>query len=225
MRTGVFVQVRLRSTRLPGKALLPLAGATVIAHVMRALRPVPADAYLLLTDPASADALDREARSEGFGVMAGPEEDVLGRFCMAARAVAADRVVRATGDNPLTSGRLARMICDAHEAAGADLSHYLGNPWGTGVEVVRAGALFDAEREAALPEEREHITAWLYRHRDRYRVIEPPAPAGASMPDARVTIDTAEDYESVKRIFTDLYAGSPIEAETLVAYLGGRVRA
>jgi spore coat polysaccharide biosynthesis protein SpsF len=225
VRRAVFVQVRLGSTRLHAKALLPLAGATIIEHVMRALRHVPADVHALLTDAGSADALRPAADGEGFAAFVGPEEDVLARFCLAARSFRVDEVMRATGDNPFTSPGLAASIRDAHERESADLSHYLGNPWGTGVEVVQASALFDAEREAAMPDEREHITTWLYRHRDRYRVLEPQAPAAALMPDARVTVDTAEDYERVRGLFEDLYHGSPIETEELVRRLGGPIHA
>ena len=221
MRTAVLVQVRLGSTRLPSKALLPLAGATVIDHVMRALLLVPAETRALVTDRGSADSLRPHADAAGFAVFIGPDEDLLARFCMAARSFAADQLIRATGDNPLTSARLAREIRAAHEAAGADLSHYLGNPWGTGVEVVRARALFDAEREAVMPEEREHATTWLYRNRERYRVLELAAPSDAWMPDAKVSVDTAEDYERIRRIFAELSRGGPIEADALVKHLGG----
>ncbi len=194
-------------------------------HVMRSLASVPADAHALLTDAASERALRPIADAEGFAVFVGPEEDVLARFCCAARSFGADQVMRATGDNPLTSARLARSIRDIHEKAGADLSHYLGIPWGTGVEVVRAGALFDAERAALQPEEREHITTWLYRHRDRYRIVEPAGPPEVFLPDAHVSVDTAEDYERVRRLFAALYRGSPIETEELVLHLGGPVHA
>jgi spore coat polysaccharide biosynthesis protein SpsF (cytidylyltransferase family) len=39
---GVFLQARLGSTRLPRKALLPLAGTTVLQLTMRALARVEA---------------------------------------------------------------------------------------------------------------------------------------------------------------------------------------
>lgn len=222
MRTGVFIQVRLGSTRLPGKALLPLAGGTIIQHVMRAMKGVPAESRALLTDRRSADTLQPLAEAEGYAVLVGPDEDVLARYGAAARAFAVDRIVRATGDNPLTSSDLVRSLLREHEAADADLSHYLGCPLGTGVEVVRATALFDAEREAVLSEEREHITTWLYRNRCRYKVLEPRAPAGALLPGARVTVDTAEDYELVRDVFANLYHGRPIETEELVRYLASR---
>ena len=225
MRTGVFIQVRLGSTRLPSKALLPFSGSTVIGHVMRAARAVPADVYALLTDAASADALRGEASAEGCEVFVGPEEDVLARYCGAARQYSVDRVIRATGDNPFTAPGLAVSIQGLHSRHGADLSHYLGNPWGTGVEIIESSVLFEAEREAGQPEEREHITTWHYRHRERYVILEPPAPVKSHLPTANVSIDTAEDYARVGELFSSLYEGRPIEAEDLVQLLQGGVHA
>jgi spore coat polysaccharide biosynthesis protein SpsF len=53
---GVFLQARLGSTRLPRKALLPLAGVTVLQLAMRALARVEAGVHALLTEPASQEA-------------------------------------------------------------------------------------------------------------------------------------------------------------------------
>ena len=218
MRTGIFVQVRLGSTRLPRKALLPLAGDTVVGHVMRSLAGVPADVRVLLCDAASHDELVPAALAGGFEVRAGDPEDVLARFCDAARALGVDRVVRATGDNPLVCPRLARAILALHHATCADLSHHLGNPWGTGVEVVEASALFAAERDAKEPDEREHLTTFLYRHPDRFTVVEKPAPRECASSDARVSVDTNDDYLLVRRIFADLYHGSPLESDAVVGW-------
>jgi len=219
VRTGIFVQVRLGSTRLPSKALLPLRGGNLIAHVMRSLARVPADERALLTDSASAEALTPFADAEGFKLFAGSPEDVLARYCDACRRYGVDRVVRACGDNPLTSPALAREIMAFHARKRADLSHYLGCPWGTGVEVVESGALFEAEREATDPVEREHITTYHYRHPERFSILEEQAPAGMRAQDARVSIDTREDYERVRRMFEDLYAGAPIEADEVVRWV------
>ncbi len=221
MRTGIFVQVRLASTRLARKALLPLAGGTVIGHVMRALARVPADVRALLTDPASLDALAPEAAACGFLAIAGHPEDVLARFGEAARRLDVQRVVRATGDNPLTCPRLAREILAIHETRRAELSHFLGCPWGTGVEVIEAGALFAAEDDADRSDEREHLTTFMYRHPDRFRIVEEQAPPECRMPDARVTVDTPADYARVCRLFADLYRGEPIESDAVIAWCRG----
>ncbi len=107
MRTGVFVQVRLGSTRLPRKAMLSLPGGSVIQHVMRALAAVPADVRALLTDEQSLAVLRPVGEAEGWVVAPGPAEDVLARYCNACRELDVQRVIRATGDNPLTSASLA----------------------------------------------------------------------------------------------------------------------
>lgn len=219
MRTGIFVQVRLGSTRLRRKAILPLAGGNVIEHVMRALAGVPAEVHALLTDAHSAGVLRPFAETEGYAVFPGPAEDVLARYCGACREYDVSRVVRVTGDNPLTSAALAEDILSLHALRRPDLSHFLGIPWGMGVEVVEADALFQAERDASLPEEREHITTFLYRNRARFTILEPQAPAHAFLPEARLTVDTQEDYERVKSIFTSLYKGAPIEAEEVIAWI------
>jgi spore coat polysaccharide biosynthesis protein SpsF len=219
VEAGIFVQVRLGSTRLPRKAVLPLAGATVIQHVMRAMAVVPARVRALLTDAQSADALLPLAGAEGWDVFPGSPEDVLRRYCDACRHYRVGRVIRVTGDNPLTSGSLAREIMAEHERQDADLSHYLGIPWGMGVEVVEAAALYQAESDAVQPDEREHITTFLYRNPARFILCEAPAPPRAACPDARVTIDTAEDFQRVTAIFAALYRGSPIEAEQVIAWI------
>ncbi len=218
MRTGVFVQVRLGSTRLPEKALLPLPGGSLIQHVMRALAPVAADVHALLTDPASTARLAPVAKEEGFLLFTGSPDDVLGRFCAASREYGVERVMRVTGDNPLTCPRLASRILSLHAETRADLSHFLGCPWGTGVEVIESSALFEAERAATDPAEREHLTTYHYRHPDRFAIVEEQAPAEARLADARVTVDTAEDYERVRRIFEQLYAAAPIEAQAIVRW-------
>ncbi len=218
MGLGIFIQVRLGSTRLAGKALLPLPGGSVIQHVMRSLAAVPAEVHALVTEPRSAEALAPLARAEGYGIFVGPEEDVLARYCMAARAHAVDQVIRATGDNPLTSPALARSIIAIHRETGADLSHYLGIPVGTGVEVIRSEALFTAEREAVDPAEREHCTTFLYRRPERFRIREEEPPPDCRFADARVTIDTPEDYERVARIFADLYRGEPLEVAEVAGW-------
>jgi spore coat polysaccharide biosynthesis protein SpsF len=185
---------------------------------MRALAEVPADVRAVLTDEASAAALAPEAAAEGFELFVGPEHDVLRRYALAARHYGVDRVVRATGDAPLVSPRMAREIIGIHADRGADVSHYLGCPLGTGVEVIAAAALLRADAAATAAAEREHVTQHLYRS-GWARVEEPRCRHECSRPGVYVTVDTDADYRRVGRIFEDLYRGVPIETEALVTWL------
>jgi spore coat polysaccharide biosynthesis protein SpsF len=215
----VLLQVRLHSHRLPRKALLPLQGQAVLTHVLRALKGIPAEVYSLLTDSRSVDALAPLAGPEGFSVYVGPEEDVLARYARAVQQYEVQRIIRATGDNPLVSARAAAALLEIHQRDHYDLSHFLDNPLGTGVEIVEAGALLEADARARDPFEREHITTYLYRNAETFRVGEIPCPEAWAFPQARLTLDTEEDYALLKELFADLYRGGTIEIEEVVGWL------
>ena len=215
----MLLQVRLHSHRLPRKALLPLEGLAVLTHVLRALKQIRVQKYALLTDPRSVDALAPLAEPEGFSVFAGPEEDVLARYALAARNYDLRRVIRATGDNPVVSARAAEALLDIHHREDCDLSHFLDNPLGTGVEIVETRALLKAHEQARDPFEREHITTYLYRHAREFRVGEIPCPEKWAYPRARLTLDTEEDYALLQELFADLYGGRPIEIEEVIGWL------
>jgi spore coat polysaccharide biosynthesis protein SpsF len=219
MRRAVFLQVRLSSSRLPRKALLPLQGIPVIQHAMESLMRVPAYVHALLTDDASSDELLPFAKLCGFEVFSGDPDDVLGRFASAAKHWRIDRYFRATGDNPLVSASLALELERLHVAAGADFSGFLGPPLGTGVELVETKALFCADREATDSYEREHVSPFIYRRPERFRVVRPWSADEVLMPDAHVTLDTEADYAFLERVFHDLYRGLPIETDVLVGWL------
>ena len=214
--TAIFLQARLNSRRLPRKALLPLAGHSVIEHVMRALGSVAVDLYGLLTDRASAAELAPLAEVCRFRLFAGSAEDVLGRYCAAARHWGVDVVVRATGDNPLVSPRMTSAAIERQRLLGCDYFAFDSLPLGSAVEVVRADALARAAEQADSQYEREHVTPRILHDSAAYRVVRAPAPLRAS---GRVTLDDSEDYTRLQKIFAALYRGAPIEIDRLIDWL------
>jgi len=217
-RSAVFLQVRLSSRRLPEKALLPLAGQSVIAHTMHALEELPVDHHVLVTDESSAPRLQGEAERCGYDLFVGDPDDVLARYVAAAHHYGVDQIVRATGDNPLTSCTMAREAMQLQESTNADYAGITGTPYGTGVEVVKSSALDDLHARTDRAYDREHVTPGLYTDDQRYTIVTRPAPASLSMPDMRVTLDTVEDYHYIAEIYRDLYRGRPIEIAELIAY-------
>jgi spore coat polysaccharide biosynthesis protein SpsF len=186
---------------------------------MGALKLIPAHVWVLLTDEESKPALEPLAAECGFDVFCGPKDDVLLRYALAAERYRSDIVIRATGDNPLVSGELAASLLEMHRDKGADFSGFLGPPLGTGVEIIQTSALLTAREEAADPYEREHVSPFIYRRPDRFLVYRPQAPSETRFPAARVTLDTAEDYQCLQTIFDSLYRGVPIPTKVLVAWL------
>lgn len=225
MRTAIILQARMGSTRLPGKALLPLGGRTIIDQVMTRLSLVPVDIRILATDESSAEHLAPFAERNGFELVVGPAEDVLARYCIAARRSGADLVLRATGDNPLVSYELATLLLERRKTVDADYMTHSGAPLGMGTELVDAEALFRAEVEAQLPEEREHVCPYLYTHPELFDIDRQEAPQEFRDPGLRVTVDTRDDYESVLRIYGSLYDGDPIPSNKVILSFGSERRA
>ena len=215
-RVGVFLQVRLDSTRLPQKALLRLGEKTVVRLAMDALKAVPADVYALLTDHESGEALEEHAAAAGFKVFTGPKDDVLRRYALAIEHYRVDTVIRATGDNPLVSGECAARLLELSRSRKADYSGFFGLPVGTGVECVRAEVLLRADRNAKSSYDREHVCPYLYNNPHEFIIYRPSAPAECYAPDLRVTLDTERDYRRLCTIFDSLYTGQPIPTDKLI---------
>ncbi len=224
--TGIVLQARVGSTRLPAKALLPLGDSTLVGQAMRRLNLVPAELRVLATDEASAASLGPEAEREGFELLVGPAEDVLARYCLAIRRYGIDTLLRATGDNPLVSHELAARLLEHRAgrppAARADYSSYLGMPVGMGVEVVAATALLRAEAEARQASQREHVCPYLYEHPELFSIDRPEVSPEYFLPGARVTVDTAADYEQVREAYAALYEGEVIPSIAVMAWLRSR---
>ena len=214
--TALVLQARLDSSRLPGKAMLPLGGKPLISRVMEALSVIPADKKILACPEDSVASFAPLAEQEGFSLIPGPKEDVLARYCLVIRKSGADRIIRATGDNPFVFSDAAVAInIEAAELA-ADYACYFGLPHGAGVESVASEALQRAEREAKDPAEREHVCPYLYRHPEFFRLHRPLAPSRWQGPELRLTVDTAEDYKRALVIYERLSA-FPVEGRNLGA--------
>ncbi|UYZ60583.1 glycosyltransferase family protein [Hymenobacter latericus] len=216
-RVGALVQARMGSTRLPGKALLPLplgAATTVLSHVLaRAQAAELVHTVVVATSTLPADdALAQAAQACGVAVYRGDQQDVLRRFHEAALAHRLDVVVRLTADNPaIDPGYLDRAVT-AHLAAGADYTLSTGLPLGTNLEVFGQQTLATAFAQATAPEEREHVTPYLRRHPDRFR-LQTLDLATAEIPASlRLTLDYPSDYALLHLLFSTLPPGFGLAA-------------
>jgi spore coat polysaccharide biosynthesis protein SpsF len=54
-----------------------------------------------------------------------------------------------------------------------------------------------------LPADREHVTTFIKRGRDRFALVDRPAPEHVRRPDLRLTIDTPADLQFMTAVFSD----------------------
>jgi spore coat polysaccharide biosynthesis protein SpsF len=205
-----IVQARMTSTRLPGKALMPLAGAPMIVRqIERIGRSARIDKLVVATSTAKTDdPLVAAVRREGVGVFRGSLDDVQERFVGALEAFGpADHVVRLTADCPLADPAVIDATIDAVLEAGAEYGSntppHRTFPRGLDVEVMTSGALKSAAARATTPEEREHVTWTLHRRGDLYR--QAFLSQGPEEGDVRWTVDFPHDYAFVAAVYDALY--------------------
>lgn len=206
------LQARMSSSRLPGKVLLPLLGVPMILRqVERIRRSRMIGRLVLATSVDGADApLAAACQEAGVAVYRGSLEDVLDRFHAAAAGRGADQIVRLTGDCPLCDPGVIDDVIRFHLEGGFDYSSNTAPPTfpdGLDVEVFRIACLDHAWREASLPSEREHVTPYIRKHKELFS--SGSLRNSEDLSAHRWTVDEAEDYAFVVRVYENLYPENP----------------
>jgi spore coat polysaccharide biosynthesis protein SpsF len=204
-RTLAIVQARMGSQRLPGKTLQEIGGKPMLGLVLeRISRASQLDGVVVATTRNAADdPVAKLGVACGADVYLGSVDDVLDRYYQAARLYGAELIVRVTGDCPLVSPCLIDEAVTATLETGVD---YTSNsrpistfPEGLDVEVFTFAALEWAWREAVLGSEREHVTPYMWKHPDLFRLTQLRCPE--TLPRIRLTVDNAADLQFVRAVF------------------------
>ena len=203
-RTRVVIQSRLNSSRLPGKAMLTIAGMPLIELVARRAGRTGHEVVVATSAEQYDERISSHLHSVGIHVVRGSLDDVLGRFVQATADLdETDRVVRLTGDNPLADAGLVDELIAAVDASG----HTYGRvdidrvPEGLGAEVFSVRALRDAAEQATAAYDREHVTPWLRRTLGELLFVPVGCPDDVSA--YRATVDVLGDYVRVSSLFDD----------------------
>ena len=208
---GVVLRVRMSSTRLPDKALLPLDQQPMLAFLIERIRL--AKEIDLITVATSRnekdDAIAELCRNLEIPCFRGDEDDVLDRVAAAAEAFGIDIVVHLMGDNPLLDPAIIDLAIKAFQDSGCDyLDTNLNNeyyPRGTGVQVFARDKLAEINRLTDDPADHEHVTLHFREHPDKYLILTVPPPPELNRPDLRLNVDTVEDYKLVSEVYRRLY--------------------
>ena len=207
MKVVAIIQARMGSTRLPGKVLMDLADEPMLVRVVnRVRRAVTLNEVVVAATTQPADeAIAGLCAERKWPCFRGSEDDVLDRYERAAEAYKADVIVRITSDCPLIEpvviDRTVRSFLKRQP--GVDYAcNFLPDrtfPRGLDVEVIGREALRRAWMEDRNPAWREHVTEYVLRHPELFRVHGVTNDRDYS--HMRWTVDEAEDLTFVRRIY------------------------
>jgi len=212
MKVKAIIQARVASTRLPTKVLLKVMDKTVLEYVIERVKKAKNIEKVIVAttvkkeDLQIVNLLDRLK----IDLFRGSEEDVLDRYYRAAELFKAKYIVRITADCPLIDPQIVDDVIDYYFESGAD---YCSNtleatfPDGEDVEIFSFKVLSEAWKNARLLSEREHVTPYIKKHPEKFKLVNLKNKIDLS--DKRWTLDRKEDFKFIKAVLECLYPVNP----------------
>jgi len=207
--TGILIQARTGSTRLPGKIFsgLPVDGdPSLLERIYARLLQVEGADQVAFVIPDDDTVLRSFLQKLSIPFVEGDGLDVRKRYRFASAYFGLDLIVRATGDNPCVDPVVAADTIAGIQREKCDLFSFSNLPLGIAVEAFTSEALF-SEHAGNRPEHREHVSLHIKHSPSFFRVCHREHPLmksfrGLELP--RLTVDTAEDLEVVRNVYKEL---------------------
>lgn len=196
--TGIIIQARTGSTRLPGKILKIINDRTLLDHIIDRLQAMQETATVVIATSTLSgdDAVERFCREKGVRCFRGSETNVLSRYYECAKEYQFDHIVRLTADNPFVDVEEVDRLIAYHKACGNDFTESFSQlPIGVGAEIFSFPALEEDMHKASMPHHFEHVDEYILENMEKFKTGTLQVAEGKHMPDVRLTVDTQEDYE------------------------------
>lgn len=210
MKVAAIIQARMGSMRLPGKILKTINGKTLLEYQIERVKQARSIDQIIIATTVKDSEQPIVDLCEKLGVdyYRGSEENVLSRYYEGAQTFGVDVVARLTSDCPIIDPKVIDQVVK-HYLDNQSSVDYVSNtlertyPRGLDTEVFSFEALGKAYHEAVLPRDKEHVTAYFYTNPNLFKLqgIKNETDYGSY----RWTVDTAEDFELIQLILTELY--------------------
>lgn len=220
-----IIQARMGSSRLPGKVLIEVAGLPILGQVVHRLKPAKKINKIVVattTNPED-DTIEAYCRQNGIEIYRGSDWDVLDRFYRAALmcgSQSGDNIIRICCDNPIHNWKVVDFVVNEFNKMGVD---YFSNSNqepdfledGFDVEVTTFDALSAAASDAKLMSEREHVMPYIKKS-GRFKLGWRKA---CSSYHYKLSVDTNEDLEMARKIFSELKSEPDFSIEEVASLL------
>ncbi len=227
MKIVAVIQVRMGSTRLPGKVMKEVVGKPILELLIERLRysRLINQIVIATTELKRDDVISNLSKRLSISCFRGSEDDVMGRVLGALRQYEADIGVEIFGDCPLIDPAIVDSIIQCY-IINKDKYDFVSNdlkttyPPGLETEVYSVSAFADAADRTQDPQIREHSTLYMRQHPELYRLYNIEAPPELHYPDTYIELDTPEDFKVIKTIYESLYGeGKIFSAQEILDFL------
>lgn len=208
MKVCAMIQARMGSSRFPGKALQPLVGKPLLAHVAEKLQKAARidQIYVLTSSLPQDDPIALFCKEKKLLCYRGEPEDVLKRYFHAAEKIECTHILRITADCPLLDSDVVDSLIDmAKKAKASDKAQLFTNvfprtfPRGLDCELLSRKALSVLHEKAQCAQDREHVTLYAYSHPDLFDIHNLTSEEDLSF--LRVTVDEKLDLTMLEQLY------------------------
>lgn len=213
--------VRMKSYRLPKKALLDINGFPMTQQIIRRLQQTDAISKIVIctSDNPEDSILLKKAQEWGVDSYAGDELDVLSRLINVAEKYDADMVLRITGDNPFTDAVNIDKLINRHIETSADYTRTNRLPLGVTAEVIDRKMLRKLHDIMPDPNQSEYMSFYSFNPDIFHCEVLEPLPE-QDRPYYSLTIDYPEDLELARALYENISSENGIPSLTdVIAYL------
>ncbi|NVJ91194.1 MAG: glycosyltransferase family protein [Methylocystaceae bacterium] len=231
MNIVCVVPVRMGSSRLPGKILMPVNETPLLGHLLNRLALCHnLSSVIIATSTDKKDkAIANYCKERNIPCFQGSEENVLNRLTNALNYMHAEIGVLVFGDCPLVDPAIVDELVNRYLE---NLNHvdFLSNdlktsyPPGMEVEVFSMKSLNDAEEKCNDPAIREHGTLYIRQNPERYRLHNIEAPHPLNRPELELEVDTEEDMIVIKHIFDHFSEKLDMSLEDIIHFMDNNPR-
>lgn len=222
-KIAFVIQARMKSTRLPGKILLPLPlgnGKPLLQWIVDELKKsvYGADIFLATSINPENDVLVSFCEQNKIYCFRGDEENVLSRFIAIAKQDNCDCLVRLTADNPIIDIAILDETIEYHFQNMNDYTRTDGLPVGMNFEIVQKDALESLEDHSLTEADKEHVTLFI-KNSGLYKLgVYKPLNENV-FNKLRLTIDYASDYALLSCILSLALMDSSVIGMELVKHI------
>jgi len=214
MKTGIIIQARRGSTRLPDKMTLPFADdKNVLEIIIEKIKKKYAGYPIILATTTSVedDKLEEIAKENQIQIFRGSENNVLNRFIEAGKKFELENIIRVCADNPFLDTPHIQKLIDSIEKNDIDYASYknekglpvIKTHLGLFTEAVKLNSLKKIEESTSESIYLEHVTNYIYEHKKMFKLNLINLPDYfKNTENIRLTMDTASDFELEKKIFS-----------------------
>ena len=195
-KIATIIACRLKSSRLPKKAILPIGNLPSIELCIKnALKFENIDYTILATSDNEEDAeLENHIYSDEVIFHTGDPDNVIKRYLTIIEKLDIDVIVRMTGDCPYISKEIFELLLESHFKEGADYTASVGAAVGTYMEIFNRTALEKIIHYFPNAEYSEYMT-WYFQNNPEHFKINMVKVPDKWCRDYRLTLDYQEDLD------------------------------